>query len=124
MLAGADALMPAGYYTLAVPPLLRTESRNALAGAPCGAGTLHRRLPRRVRRFAGMVQQSLRSPAAARADAAGRTATTAWKHCSKTHGFDRVQHEQIQADLRSGRIGLAQNRLPVTSHIEDVTPAT
>ena len=22
------------------------------------------------------------------------------------HGFDRVQHEQIQADLRSGRIGL------------------
>jgi hypothetical protein len=38
------------------------------------------------------------------------------------HGFDRVQHEQIQADLRSGRIGLAQNRLPATSQIEDVTP--
>jgi hypothetical protein len=39
------------------------------------------------------------------------------------HGFDRVQHEQIQADLRSGRIGLAQNRLPATSRIEDVAPA-
>jgi len=38
------------------------------------------------------------------------------------HGFDRVQHEQIQADLRSGRIGLAQNRLPVSSRIEDVAP--
>ena len=38
------------------------------------------------------------------------------------HGFDRVQHEQIQADLRSGRIGLAQNRLPATSRIEDVAP--
>jgi hypothetical protein len=35
-----------------------------------------------------------------------------------------VQHEQIQADLRSGRIGLAQNRLPATSRIEDVAPAT
>jgi hypothetical protein len=38
------------------------------------------------------------------------------------HGFDRVQHEQIQADLRSGRIGLAQNRLPASSRIEDVAP--
>jgi hypothetical protein len=37
-------------------------------------------------------------------------------------GFDRVQHEQIQSDLRAGRIGLAQNRLPVTSQIEDATP--
>jgi hypothetical protein len=26
------------------------------------------------------------------------------------------QHEQIRADLRSGRIGLAQNRLPASSH--------
>ena len=35
------------------------------------------------------------------------------------YGFDRLQHEQIRQDLRSGRIGLAQNRLPVTSLIED-----
>ena len=40
----------------------------------------------------------------------------------ETHGFDRVQHEQIQTDLRSGRIGLAQNRLPVSSRIEDAAP--
>ncbi len=33
-----------------------------------------------------------------------------------------MQHEQIRSDLRSGRIGLAQNRLPVSSTIEDVTP--
>ena len=32
LLSGEDALMPAGYYTLAVPPLLRTESRNLSAG--------------------------------------------------------------------------------------------
>jgi hypothetical protein len=35
-------------------------------------------------------------------------------------GFDRIQHEQIRADLTSGRIGLAQNRLPATTTIEDV----
>ena len=38
------------------------------------------------------------------------------------YGFDRVQHEQIRADLRAGRIGLAQNRLPASSTIEDARP--
>ena len=38
----------------------------------------------------------------------------------ETLGFDRVQHEQIRADLRDGRIGLAQNRLPASTNIEDV----
>ena len=38
------------------------------------------------------------------------------------HGFDRAQHEQIRSDLRNGRIGLAQNRLPPNAVIEDVRP--
>ena len=37
-------------------------------------------------------------------------------------GFDRQQHEQIRSDLRSGRIGLAQNRLSNNTPISDVTP--
>jgi hypothetical protein len=36
------------------------------------------------------------------------------------YGFDRAQHEQIRLDLRNGRIGLAQNRLPVSAEIKDV----
>ena len=36
------------------------------------------------------------------------------------NGFDRAQHEQIRADLKEGRIGLAQNRLPASAVIEDV----
>ena len=35
-------------------------------------------------------------------------------------GFDRALHEQIRADLKSGRIGLAQNRLSASTVIEDV----
>ena len=38
------------------------------------------------------------------------------------HGFDTAQHQQIQAGLKSGRLGLAQNRLPSTTLIEDVLP--
>src|SRR5262249_14652131 len=36
------------------------------------------------------------------------------------HGFDPVQHEQIRADLKEGRIGLLQNRLPASAVIENV----
>src|SRR3712207_510282 len=38
------------------------------------------------------------------------------------NGFDARQHEQIRKDLRNGRIGLAQNRLPANTIIEDVKP--
>lgn len=37
-------------------------------------------------------------------------------------GFDEEQHQSVQADLKSGRFGLAQNRLPVNTSIEDVRP--
>ncbi len=38
-------------------------------------------------------------------------------------GFDPIAHEVIRDDLRSGRIGLAQNRLPPDTLIEDVRQA-
>ena len=38
------------------------------------------------------------------------------------YGFDRTQHEQIRNDLKDGRTSLAQNRLPVSTQIEDVKP--
>ncbi|MCC5023862.1 MAG: hypothetical protein J6386_14250 [Candidatus Synoicihabitans palmerolidicus] len=38
------------------------------------------------------------------------------------NGFDRAQHEQIRSELRDGRIGLAFNRFPSTTQVEDVAP--
>ncbi len=35
------------------------------------------------------------------------------------NGFDRLQHEQIRDDLKNGRIGLSQNRLPASTDIKD-----
>ena len=37
-------------------------------------------------------------------------------------GFDHELHESIQSDLKSGRFGLSQNRLPANTSIEDVLP--
>ena len=36
------------------------------------------------------------------------------------NGFDPALHEQIRSDLKSARIGLAQNRLPANTTIRDV----
>ena len=114
------ALMPAGYYTIAVPPLLRMESRLL---SPVRRAELDRFTAAclSVAEFSGMVHnlfdhllphsQEIRT---------GRGHTL--EELLDAHGFDRVQHEQIQTDLRNGRIGLAQNRLPASSEIEDAAP--
>lgn len=40
----------------------------------------------------------------------------------EAYGFDNEMHQQIRADYKSGRIGLSQNRLPLSSVIKDVGP--
>lgn len=38
------------------------------------------------------------------------------------NGFDKIGHEQLREDIRTGRLGLSQNRLSSTVRIEDVRP--
>jgi hypothetical protein len=117
LMDGATGLMPPGYYTLIVPQLLRADARSlpearrvelerfgvACHDNPELSGTvmgLFDRLFPRARQDddpAGALQGLL-----------------------ERFGFDRAQHEQVRADLKGGRTGLAQNRLPGTTIIEDV----
>ncbi len=119
LLSGETALMPQGYYALTVPMLLRQELRGLTPlrraeldkfGAACRAKPELR----------GMVQtlfDTLLPRGQAESDGAQSLAALL-----EQHGFDRTQHEQIRADLKEGRIGLAQNRLPASAVIEDVRP--
>jgi hypothetical protein len=109
--------MPPGYYTLQVPPLIRTEASRL---SPVRRAELERFTAacRSNPDYAGMIHTLFDHMLPASHDAAGDQAQSL-KSLLDTYGFDRVQHEQIRQDLRSGRIGLAQNRLPVTSLIED-----
>ncbi|MEZ4673429.1 MAG: UTP--glucose-1-phosphate uridylyltransferase [Caldilineaceae bacterium] len=115
--SGDTALMPPAYYALIVPDLLRQEQR-ALGyfrraeldrfGAACRTDPA----------LAGMVQTLFEHMLPQSEQVADESQSL--DALLKTFGFDRVQHEQIRADMRSGRIGLLQNRLPISTTIEDV----
>jgi hypothetical protein len=119
LLEGRQALMPAAYYTLLVPALLR-QDRHSLSnlrraeldkfGAAC-----------RSRPELSGVVQTLFDAMLPRGKPESSTEDSLTSLLAQ-HGFDSVQHEQIRADLKDGRIGAAQNRLSASAVIEDVRP--
>ena len=117
--AGDNALMPPGYYTQQVPPLIRT--RIPLL-SPVRRAELERFTAacRSKAEYAGMIQTLFDHMLPAGQDAQAGQARPL-RALLDNYGFDRLQHEQIRQDLRSGRIGLAQNRLPATTLIQDVS---
>ncbi|MBP1656477.1 MAG: ugp [Bacteroidetes bacterium] len=117
LLAGEKALHPPQYYSLTVPTLLRKEPRtlsshdrtelehfsSAARTDPALRGVLQNIIDRIL------PEGDVRSGQSGSLD-----------ELLERFGFDRVHHERIKADLRAGRIGLAQNRLPVNTTILDV----
>ncbi len=115
---GDSALMPAGYYRLVVPGLVRSDSRLL---SPQQRAELHQfsHACRTGDTFSGMVQD-LFDHLLPRPSDSSAAASDNLEGLLGAFGFDRVQHEQIQSDLKEGRIGLGQNRLAVSTVIEDV----
>jgi hypothetical protein len=117
LLAGNDPILPDGYYNLMIPALLRKDPRLFSAGerydlqrfsaechnSPAALDRTRRLLDRLLPQADGHqnAEESLQALLAA-------------------NGFDPVQHERIQAELRAGQIGLAKNRMPPSTQVEDV----
>ena len=114
--ANGDAMMPAAYYAICAPEWLRRETRQ-LSPAVRGEITRFAAACRTHPRLAGSTEMLLGAlfPAQRR-----RRGEEGLKSVLEANGFDPELHEQIRSDLRSGRIGLAQNRLPPSTVIEDV----
>ena len=115
-LEGNSALMPPGYYQLVLPSLLRIESRLL---SPLRLIELERFTAacHTAPEFQGMVEhvfERLIPQSPQKADV-----SQSLDALLEVHGFDRAEHERIQVDLRNGRVGLAQNRLPISSLITD-----
>ncbi|MFT3868381.1 MAG: UTP--glucose-1-phosphate uridylyltransferase [Nibricoccus sp.] len=119
---GSEAMLSPEFYLFAVPRWLRQDPR-----------TLRPEVRREMDRFSGtqlyasgersllapMMQRILPEPIHNKGtNQAG--AVRGLRELLAENGFDAVQHEQIRDDLRAGRIGLAQNRLPATAGVEDV----
>lgn len=119
LLAGESSLMPAGYYALTVPALLR-QDRHALPAPRRAELDKFGMACRTKEELRGMVQTlfDVMLPRAKTDGEDGRSLP----QLLEALGFDRPQHEQIRADLKEGRIGLAQNRLRADAVIEDVRP--
>jgi hypothetical protein len=120
LLSPADALMPRGYYALLLPRWLREDPRSVTtakrAELNCVARAAHQGAD-----LEGLVGTLFdRMIPAAPAASNGRAGNL--NSLLQNHGFDREQHERIRDDLRRGLIGLAQNRLPAATLVEDVVP--
>jgi len=115
--SGRDALMPSGYYAITMPRLLRRD----LSELPAAQRAETDRFAAACRtrpELRGMVQTLFDAllPRSRHETAGERTLA----QLLAENGFDRPLHEQIRADLKDGRIGLAQNRLRTDTTIDDV----
>ncbi|MBA4187037.1 MAG: UTP--glucose-1-phosphate uridylyltransferase [Planctomycetaceae bacterium] len=120
LLAGTDALLPRGYYSLLVPRWLREDPRNITTSRRAEldrVGQAARRNPDLTGLVESLFDRMLPSAPVARDGKADSLAGLL-----AANGFERAQHERIRDDLRRGLIGLAQNRLPASTVIEDVLP--
>ena len=117
LLRGPAALFPVAYYHFMLPGTMRTEARSLSAGQRVDLQQFAQAC-REQPEFSGAAQplQDRLLPSGGAAARGG----AALEEMLAANGFDRAQHEQIRADLRMGRIGLAMNRLPARTAIEDV----
>ncbi len=119
LLADQRALLPPAYYAMMVPRWVRIDPRELTSarrielsafGAAC----------RKQPEFSDMVEtlfdRMFPEEHKGGSDVHGLT------QLLRDNGFDEEQQEAIRSDLQSGRLGLAQNRLPQRTRIEDVKP--
>ena len=117
VLVGADALLPRDYYALHVPRWLRADPQTL---PPLRRAELDKfSAACRTRPELGGMMQTLFERLLPRLKTDGGQQQSLAELLDQ-NGFDRAQHEQIRDDLKNGRIGLAQNRLPINADIKDV----
>ncbi|MEQ8764335.1 MAG: UTP--glucose-1-phosphate uridylyltransferase [Planctomycetota bacterium] len=112
-----DGLLPPAYYRMMMPRVLRLDPRALPAdrrseldvfALACRERPEMTSLVSEV--FDGLFPR----------DASSQKAGESLDGLLRDNGFDRLLHRQIQDDLKAGRIGLAQNRLPANTDIRDV----
>lgn len=112
-----EALLPTGYYAIRVPSILKNEMQDIpfsqrkeleQLGLACKNKSDYSSFVATL--FDRMIPQvNIESEGA-----------VSLEKLLEENGFDPVFHNQIKSDLKIGRIGLSQNRLPANTKVTDV----
>jgi len=118
LLQNEKALMPGGYYSLITPGLLKKESHELTPFQRAELEELSY-TARGGKNYSGLLNSlfDVILPQKISKSETEESLST----LLKKYGFDSVQHEQIRSDIKGGRIGLAQNKLPVSTQITDIS---
>lgn len=118
-LTGNSAILPDKYYDLILPSIVRKDQRSLSAAERSDlerfSSSWHRG-PGALGRAQSFLDRLLPR------DPVGNGKAETLESLLEQNGFDPIQHERIKTEMRAGYIGLAQNRLPISSRIEDVSP--
>jgi hypothetical protein len=108
--------MPDAYYTMMVPTWLKQPSHELSVASRFELEQLG--TDYRNNGSSGTFQKLIESVLPGRRST--REKTESLDALLTRMGFDHELHHQIRTDLKSGRYGMAQNRLPLTTSIADV----
>ncbi|MEI6679756.1 MAG: UTP--glucose-1-phosphate uridylyltransferase [Mariniphaga sp.] len=114
---GDQALMPEAYYTLLLPQLLKKEI-HSLSVCQRKELAILGRAYKSNKQFTGFVTNLFDRMIPQHPEITGQQKPL--NSLLADLGFDADQHELIKKDLKSGRISLAKNRLPISTTIGDV----
>ena len=109
--------MPAGYAALTIPDLLKQDVKTL---SPMARRELEQAgdICRSKDDESGLAMQLINRILPGSVTSTEEAVTI--DDLLRDNGFDRIAHEEIRAELKSGRLGLAQNRLSSSVTIEDV----
>ena len=117
LLTGGEALLSPEYYLLMLPRWLHDGSHSF-------SSERRREVENFTDRYLSGAQAETIGPSLVRrlfpSVESLRDADDSLEQLLATQGFDRERHEQIRQELIAGRIGIAKNRLPADTLIEDV----
>ena len=115
--SGAEAVMSEDYYTLWVPRLLKRDL-NTLSECQHKELSYLGQSYKTASQYNGFISNLFDRMIP-------QPQNNSQQHQSLNQlladlGFNPEQHEQIKNELKTGKIGLSKNRLPVNTHIQDV----
>ena len=117
VLDSTQAMMPQGYYILNSPTQLKKELQQLSRMQICeleNLSTYYKANERYTKFITSLFERMIPQ----RDEDENRQQTL--DELLQENGFDPEMHQQLKTDLKSGRIGLSQNRLPSNIKIEDV----